>query len=197
MSKTNTKYSHLKTRHRAPWYRQPWVMALFIIILIVIVAMVVVFCFKPQSNSSDPQTPTASDQTTTTEESKGNSGGDSTTAIPAPEPEKTTQYEGEDPNTLESLTGSIMRKGIDEGNLVIVAMIDQYLNAPGNCVLVLSGESTGTRIETSTVATADVSTSICGEFIIDAAKLPSDLYKIEIQISGDNKTGVIRDEVRL
>ena len=46
-------------------------------------------------------------------------------------------------------------------------------------------------------AVADVSTSICEPFTISLANLPASTYQIQIDLSGDGKTGMITDEMEV
>lgn len=123
-------------------------------------------------------------------------GGD--TAAPTEPDQKVPQYEADDPNTLAGLTGSIARKTIQGDTATIVAMIDQYLHSTGLCTLRLISRDTGEVIYTASEdATADVTTSICGAFTVSLAHIPAGTYQIQIELSGDDKTGLISDELEV
>ena len=123
-------------------------------------------------------------------------GGDTTT--PTEPDQKVPQYEADDPNTLAGLTGSIARKTIQGDTATIVAMIDQYLHSTGLCTLRLISRDTGEVIYTASEdAAADVTTSICGTFIVSLAHIPAGTYQIQIELSGDDKTGLISDELEV
>ena len=123
-------------------------------------------------------------------------GGETTT--PTEPDQKVPQYEADDPNTLAGLTGSIARKTIQGDTATIVAMIDQYLHSTGLCTLRLISRDTGEVIYTASEdATADVTTSICGAFTVSLAHIPAGTYQIQIELSGDDKTGLISDELEV
>lgn len=138
-----------------------------------------------QPSHSTPTTPTVEEGSTQPDED------------PAEPEDKVTQYEGEDPNTLAELTGSLTRKGVDDGVLTIVAVIDQYLHTAGYCTITLKNSAGQTVYSASRDAVPDVTASICDTFEIPTANLASDTYQIEIDLSGDNKRGIITDEVTL
>lgn len=138
----------------------------------------------------DPADDSDSDQTVTA--------GEDTTVPAEPDDHKVPQYEADDPNTSAGLTGSVVRKTIQDGTLTIVAMIDQYLHSTGFCTLRLISRDSGTVVYTATSdAVADVSTSICEPFTISLANLPAGTYQIQIDLSGDGKTGMITDEMEV
>ena len=128
MSKTKT--SKRKNSHRVPVYRRPWMVLIFFLAMAVAVVLALLFLKPRPVNELDPPTtdqPSHSTPTTLTVE-EGSTQPDEDPAEPE---DKVTQYEGEDPNTLAELTGSLTRKGVDDGVLTIVAVIDQYLHAAG------------------------------------------------------------------
>ncbi len=191
--------SNSHTSHRIPPYRRPLVVISFLAILTVVI-LVTILLFKnfdkpDDSSVSNPkpsspgtvQTPNSNDNTTTT---------------PSTDPEepdsKVTQYEGEDPNELNSLTGSIAFKNVDHQTNVLrlAASISQYLHDDGVCTVSLKRDNITVRTMTLP-ATPDVTTSVCGPFELSIADLPSGSYEIEIQITGDGKSGHINEGVWL
>lgn len=195
MSKTKT--SKRKNSHRVPTYRRPWMVIIFFLAMAAAVVLVLLF-LKPRSNDEPKSTPTATTQTPTTNNPNPAVPEEETTPPEdSAEPEKTTQYEGEDPNTLGTLTGYLTRKGVDDGELTIVAVIDQYLHSSGYCTVTLKNSAGQTVYSASRSATPDATTSICDTFEIPVTNLASGKYQIEINLSGDNKQGKIIDEVEL
>lgn len=192
MSKTKT--SKRKNSHRVPVYRRPWVVILFFLAMAAAVIIALLFV-KPRSAEPAP----ATKPTTTTTPVTAPAGGEETPTTPAEsaEPEKTTQYEGEDPNTLEQLTGYLTRKGVDDGILTVVAMIDQYLHTPGYCTITLKNSAGQIVYAASSDAIPDVTASICDAFEIPTTNFASGTYQIIIDLSSDNKRGTITDEVTL
>ncbi len=194
MSKTKT--SKRKNSHRVPVYRRPWMVLIFFLAMAVAVVLALLFLKPRPVNELDPPTtdqPSHSTPTTLTVE-EGSTQPDEDPAEPE---DKVTQYEGEDPNTLAELTGSLTRKGVDDGVLTIVAVIDQYLHAAGYCTITLKNSVGQTVYSASRDAVPDVTASICDTFEIPTANLAPGTYQIEIDLSGDNKRGIITDEVTL
>lgn len=195
MSKTKT--SKRKNSHRVPVYRRPWMVLIFFLAMAAAAVVLALLFLKPrpvneldtpttdQPSHTTPTSPTVENENTQTDET------------PAEPEDKVTQYEGEDPNTLAELTGSLTRKGVDDGTLTIVAVIDQYLHAAGYCTITLKNSIGQTVYSASRDAVPDVTASICDAFEIPTTNLAPGTYQIEIDLSGDNKRGVITDEVTL
>ena len=121
----------------------------------------------------------------------------------APEIEKDTpvvkeeipQYDGEDPNDLPALTGVITYSGINGNQAMIRVNIDQYLTT-GTCNLVLSQNGTAIYGDSAPIIDA-ASTSTCEGFNIAITNLPTGHYDITINLSSDDKTGVISGGIDL
>lgn len=184
--------SKTKTKNNQAFYRRPifWVVAIILILIAVAIVMIVTAKrpteVAPSNESKNPHTVISSDD---------NSSSDTQ---PDKEPDdKVTQYEGENPNSLPELTGSITYKGIDNGVLTVAVTIDQFLADGGTCTLTLTGKNSGGNYTTTTSAFADISTSACQTFEVPTTGLPSDNYDLKIQFSGDNKNGIIEEEVSL
>lgn len=102
------------------------------------------------------------------------------------------KYDGDDPNTLDSLTGSITYTGVTGNKLIIRMSINQYLGS-GVCSLTLGDYSSTVNI------TPSASTSTCEGFDIPISDLGNLSGKVNFTInlqSGD-KTGTITGEVSL
>ena len=76
-------------------------------------------------------------------------------------------------------------------------MLNQYLHQTGNCVITLTGQNSHGSYTTSVDAHGDATASYCENFEIPISALASDTYDIEIKLTGDGKTGTIREEVKL
>ncbi len=195
MTKTKNKNPRASSRKGITARSHSWVLALIIVLIIIAVVAVIIFVIKPYSENN-PILPVADNSQEQSPKP------DTTNPDPADntpeEPEnKAPQYEGEDPNDLEELTGVIVSKSIDNRVLTIIATINQYLSQPGTCVVNLTGRSSHDSYTTSSNALADITTSYCENFEIPVSNLASDVYDIEIKLTGDGKTGTIRDEVSL
>ncbi len=108
---------------------------------------------------------------------------------------KVKQYEGEDPNREEELSGWITSSVVSNGMLRIRVNIDQYL-ASGTCTLNLING--GTTVYTGQVAISpSPSTSTCEGFDVSTENLGSGTVDIYITLSSGDKTGTITGEVKL
>ena len=111
------------------------------------------------------------------------------------EKEEVLQYDGADPNDSVDLTGVITYTNVVNGVLTIRVNIDQYISS-GSCELALVRG--GAEIYGETVQMIDsASTSTCKGFDVSTDGLGSGSTSIIINLSGDNKNGVISGEVVL
>ncbi len=107
---------------------------------------------------------------------------------------KVEQYDGEDPNMSESLSGAITYAGVVDENLMIRMNIDQYLEE-GRCELSLVKDSATIYNSVANVI-SNVTTATCEGFDIPMGELEgSGLIEIKINITAGNKTGVVWGEV--
>ena len=131
----------------------------------------------------------ATKQEQTTEE-------ESTTEAETPESKTPTQNDGEDPNTLDSLTGTVTTARVSGSNLILRVNINQYLTA-GTCNLILTHQASGATYAASANLIASASTSTCEGFDIPVSELSSGTYGIKINIASGDKTGIITGEYSL
>lgn len=111
------------------------------------------------------------------------------------DPKKAKQYEGEDPNTKNELTGSITSAFLTNNNLSLRVNIDQYISS-GNCILTITRDNTVITQTAPIVAVA--STSTCQGFDINDTRISAGAWHAKIDLlSNDNKKGVIEKEVSL
>ena len=111
------------------------------------------------------------------------------------EKEKTEQYDGQDPNTTDSLTGVVTYAGVNGDNLMIRVNIDQYLSS-GSCKLTLSRD--GNSIYNSEAGIVDsAATSTCEGFNVPVSELGKGNVQIVIYINSGNKTGQISGEAEI
>lgn len=127
---------------------------------------------------------------------KGKDGEKDGTVIPdVVEKERTIQYEGDDPNASESLTGAITYAGVSGDELMIRTNIDQYLTV-GECELIL--ENGGTVIYSDNVEImSSVATSACDGFSVPVAELGAGEISITIKISANERKGTLRGKVNI
>lgn len=182
MTKTQTK------SRRVPLYRRPIIIIISVIIIVAIAIAVFFFLksTKPAEQPTNPDpTPTSSPINLEDPDNAENP------------PDKTVQFEGEDPNELDSLTGSITRYSINNGNLTVVASIDQYLSSDSTCRLILK-DTNGTEVRSTDAISVDAeaTSSACGPLIVSVGQL-SGIYTIDIAITSPDKSGHIITEVNL
>lgn len=192
MSKNDSSHS----AHRVPPYRRPIIVVGFLAVLAAAIAITIAIFMNfnhEQEPTPKPSTPAPATPVVTKPKDEEEQ--------PSEPEDKVDQYEGEDPNSLNELTGRVAYKGVNrEPNyqtLTISASIDQYLQSNGTCALSLKN-SNGTEVYSASLpAQPDVTTSACGPFEISIADLSPGAYQIEIAITGDGKTGLITDAVQL
>ena len=109
--------------------------------------------------------------------------------------QKVTQYEGEDPNTIEVLSGVITYAGVSDGVLMIRTSIDQYLTE-GICELTLTRGGDIIYSDTTNIV-GDVSTATCQGFDVTTAGLGEGNLEIIVNLNADGKSGAIRGEASI
>ena len=105
-----------------------------------------------------------------------------------------SQYEGSDPNTSASLTGFISYSSVMDGNLVIRITIDQAVSS-GTCKLTLTKGSASVT-KTSTIV-ANPSSSTCSGFDVPTTELSSGVWDVQINITSEDKKGIINGETTI
>lgn len=197
---TKTKKTTKKS-HRAPVYRRPvFVVGIILVLLAIAGGAICLFSNDNQEPTSPaPETPVTPEEQPADDSDVVVVGG---TSDPGPfgtgdgTADKTEHYEGEDPNALAGLTGSISYTTVRDGVLSIGAMIDQFISGGGICVLTLQGENGGVYKASADTIT-DPSTSACDTFRVPTSELPSDYYRIKIEVTGGGKAGIIEGGVQL
>lgn len=128
-------------------------------------------------------------------ESEDSQAGDENFAEEEVKKKQVVQYEGGDPNSTGELTGTITYADVSNGKLVIRVSIDQYLTN-GDCKLTLSKNGATVYSDTANVI-SDVSTATCEGFDVSVGGLGGGKIEININVSSDGKTGVIRGETNI
>ena len=106
---------------------------------------------------------------------------------------KVKQYEGEDPNTKEELSGTVTYAGLMDDKMVVRVNIDQYLSN-GKCELSLIRNGENVYSETVGII-GSASTSTCEGFDVSGIDIGS--YDIVIKISSGDKNGTINGKVKI
>ena len=108
---------------------------------------------------------------------------------------KAIQYEGESPNTLEYLTGTINYIGVNSGKLMIRVSIYQFLEE-GKCELVITKDG-GAIYQDVVNIVNDATTSTCKGFDVPVAELTSGKLGIMVYLSSGERTGELSGEVEI
>lgn len=106
--------------------------------------------------------------------------------------EEHQNFEGEDPNEKNELTGTITTARVFGENFIVRVSIDQYLSS-GTCELKL--EKSGKNYEETVNIYSDVSTSTCEGFDIPLSSLEKGVWNATINLSSEGKAGKIESEV--
>lgn len=105
------------------------------------------------------------------------------------------QNDGEDPNTLDKITGVINFAGISENNFMVTATLDQALGNSGSCKFTISNGS-GAVIVSDASISAGPTTSFCS-YSTPASGISAGYYSISIDVSANGKKGTIIGEVNI
>ena len=160
------------------------IVAAAIVLGLIIVFIVCQIVSNNQKSGNKPDNPTSTSQTN--QESSTTSNED---------PKKVTQYEGNNPNDSNELTGSITSAFIANGQFSLRVNINQYISS-GTCTLTMTkGASTFTR---TAPLIANVSSSTCQGFDASADEVSTGTWHAVIELnSNDGKKGKIESEVNL
>ena len=109
--------------------------------------------------------------------------------------EEVKQFDGENPNEKDEITGVVTYAGINGDNLMIRVNIDQYLT-DGNCALKLLKNNETVYEETVGVIDA-AATATCKGFNVAKSDFMNGKISIKILVTSGEKTGTIEGEVNL
>ena len=173
------------------------IVSICVILIAVLTLSILVFLNrKTNSNSSN----TSSTSTSTSNKDSSSETMDSSEETNPEEDEeaekaRARQYDGEDPNKLETLTGVISFAGVSEGKLRVNVTIDQLIGDSGKCNFTLTNSS-GTTLSDEVSTENGPATSFCS-YVTTASKLEAGTYKIVVKITSPNKEGEITGEVKI
>lgn len=108
---------------------------------------------------------------------------------------KVIQYEGDDPNLSEELSGSVTYAGVLNDKIAIRVNIDQYLS-DGICVLNLISNGDTVYDESANIVNS-ASTATCEGFDVPVSNVGTGAYGIEVRITSGEKSGIIKGEVEI
>ena len=173
---------------------------LFFFLILIIVATVVICLaiFKPLNlgKTNNPETSESTNTTKTEQKPDDKKEAEKTEEEKSEEIKSETeknnsQYEGNDPNTYEGLTGIVSYFDFSEGNIRVIAHFDQFVS--GTCSFSLTSPS-GKTIAGSDSLVAEQSSSAC-EFITPSTEHGT--WKVSITAAADNKRGLVAGEANL
>ena len=107
-------------------------------------------------------------------------------------PKTPEQYEGQDVNQLNKLTGTITYSEKSGDKYRIRVNINQFLKLPGTCKLTVTSAST--IVHTQTVI-SNPSSGSCEGFDIPLSSIPSGDLNIKIEVNANQKTGLIEGRI--
>ena len=170
-----------------------WISWLIILVLLIGAGVVCYMVWNSYfRDKTEPETSETSDNTES-EEQKNDSEAELTSE--EPEKKKVEQYDGDDPNNAQDLSGVVTYAGVNNGVLMIRVNIDQYLDS-GKCELTLTrGGATIYSSIASIIGSA--STSTCEGFDVPAEGLGNGITEVRIEVSDGDKSGTIMSEVSL
>ena len=176
--------------------------AVVLILVLLAAAVAGFFIFKAINGHNSGNSDTTSENANNADNSDTSENSDNTsedTAKDGPEAAATsdqtpTQYEGENPNSLEQLTGIVSFAGVANNSFLVNVTIDQYI--AGTCSFVLEGPS-GARITSSADIEFDPATTYCSY----SGPVPtSGDWKIIVTVTestGEHRTGTITGEATI
>lgn len=163
--------------------------------LVIIVAVVVVVLNNTNQGTTQGDEPEATEVENANDVVKHDNETEEEYSERMAEQKKVKQYEGEDPNKAEELSGAVTYAGVNNGVLMIGMNIDQYLSE-GNCALSLVRNNSVIYSAEAKIM-AEVSTSTCDGFNVPVDNLGNGFTEIIIKLNSGGKTGTIHGEVNI
>lgn len=108
---------------------------------------------------------------------------------------KVEQYEGDDPNGAEVLSGAVTYARVNGDRLIIRINIDQYLDG-GRCDLSVRKDGVVLYSEVANVV-GGVSTATCEGFDVPVGSLENGTVSIVVDVQSGDRVGTINGEANL
>lgn len=185
-------------RNKAP------IFIIFFFILAIIATIIVLKIFKiidqkgkPSSNSESTEiVHQKTDQPSTNNENQPIHTEDGTRedAEAGRTPKTPEQYEGQDVNQLNKLTGTITYSEKSGDKYRIRVNINQFLKLPGTCKLTITSASTVVYTQTVSII-SNPSSGSCEGFDIPLSSIPSGDLNIKVEVNANQKTGLIEGRI--
>lgn len=179
------------------------ILSVFFVILIILATVIILQVFNHNQTRSNTALQTETDEnkverpkTPTTDQTQRPEDGTKADAEAGRTPKTPEQYQGQDVNQLEKLTGAITYSAKTSDEYRLRVNIDQFLKLPGTCKLTLI--SAGKVVYTETVSVIpNPSSGSCEGFDVPLSQLPSGAYHVKIEITANQKTGTIEGEATI
>lgn len=168
-----------------------WIFWVLMLVFFMVAAVVCYLVWNSYFKDKKEDKPVEEEQSLVEESEKNEDSSEETVEVV--EKKKVVQYEGEDPNTQEELTGVVTYAGVNGNNLMVRVNIDQYLES-GSCELSLMQNGVAYSDVANIVGSA--ATATCKGFNVPVSGLGGD-YEIVIKISSGDKTGTINGKVKI
>lgn len=174
------------------WY---WAVGLVVIVLLVVGGVAIWKNNSREPEKGEVETSKAAEKENAKVEKTEETKPEESVADKVVEEKKVPQYEGNDPNTAEELTGVITYAGVVGDKLMIRVNIDQFLDT-GTCELGLRQQ--GMNIyNTSARIISNVSTATCEGFDVPLSSVGSGSAHIIVTVQSGGKTGTIEGEATI
>ena len=175
-----------KVKNKTDIKRHPALIVVCILLFLLAGLAVYWFLVRSAEDSTNEaaETTTGEAETATTAESED----------PVTEEGGPVQFEGEDPNTAETLSGSISRAEVIQGTLRVYTTIAQSLDS-GTCTLIMT-DSSGEEYSFVSDIEMNVTTAMCNfEENIDYAAPGT--WNLEILLESGDRVGTITGSVEI
>lgn len=169
-----------------------WVSWLILLILIVVAGVIVYLVWDNYFNDKKDNNKEQDMVQTDEEQDNGISSEDGDGIV---EKKKIEQYDGEDPNKADTVSGVVTYAGVNNGVLMVRVNIDQYLES-GECELMLLREG-GTIYSSISEIVSGPSTASCAGFDVPVSGLVGGAVEIKINLKSGERSGVIHGEANI
>lgn len=172
-----------------------WAIGLVVVLVVVVVVCLVVNNASQKKENEEVETSKVEEKKEPESKKTEEVNQDTSVADKVIEEKKVPQYEGDDPNTTEELTGVITYAGVNGDKLMIRVNIDQFLDS-GECGLGL--RQAGMNVyNTSARVVSNASTATCEGFDVPLSQVGTGSTHIIITVKAGEKTGTIEGEVTI
>ncbi|MBQ3294567.1 hypothetical protein IJG98_02470 [Candidatus Saccharibacteria bacterium] len=191
------KQTSPSSRHR-PFYQLPlfWIILIILVVAGILIVPRVLAKPAPEGTTTPISTTTTSSSNTssTSSEAKSTTETAEESSSSTSDGKTPTKYDGEDPNTSASLTGSLTTARFSGDKLIVRVNIDQYLSS-GTCTLTISSGSNQLVKTANLIPSA--ATSTCEGFDVPSSELSgfNRPLSVTINLTSGDKIGIIEGQV--